>query len=434
MPIMDLFAFALDTPNQGYHNQMAGAIAALLNKGDISYPVEKCFLKSHDSKVNDIVCYCKYKNYKEFCRKIFAMIDDWQRNVFKIPRVFITCYDMTIKADPYKNADMLCRAVKEYYKKRGLGEIFTVVLTSKLHNYKYVDLINVPKHLLTFYGRIRLLQNKKLRKKTLITIGTIHQFSYNNIIQKKVELDALLKKTMQEPLLKQQQNKLKHFIQKNKKIVICLGGRVEGNEIIFDLSYAKNILEKSITLAQYGYGVAIINGPRTPNDITDLLYEKSLKNVNILFCNSKRIAANDKEKNLWYVYSGKYEREFSQLNIFGNLYPALLGYNNTLAVHSIDSYACCETISAGIPTAISSEGIYIDKSIRGDCFQLQQLLIPKYALNFEDFISLACYMKIEPKNLHPAILSDLTHVLAEAVQYRMKSYSETSSNKYTLIP
>lgn len=50
---------------------------------------------------------------------------------------------------------------------------------------------------------------------------------------------------------------------------------------------------------------------------------------------------------------------------------------------------------------------------------MQQLMIPKYALRFEDFVSLASHMGIEPNNLHPATLSDLTRVFAEAIRHRI---------------
>ena len=111
--------------------------------------------------------------------------------------------------------------------------------------------------------------------------------------------------------------------------------------------------------------------------------------------------------------------DFAKLKKLGNIYPAVLGYGNTLAVHTSDTYSCCETVSAGIPTAISSEGIFIDKSVRADCLNMLQLMTPKYALRFEDFVSLACYMGIEPQHLHPAVLSDLPRVFAEAVRHRI---------------
>ncbi len=127
--------------------------------------------------MRESLCYTRFGSYREFRNEIFALLDARLPQLPTTPHVFITAYNLTESTAADKNADTLCRAVKEYYRTRGLGKIFTVVLISRLHNYKYVDLINVPKHLLTFYSRIRLLQNKKLRRKTLITIGTIHKFT-----------------------------------------------------------------------------------------------------------------------------------------------------------------------------------------------------------------------------------------------------------------
>ena len=239
------------------------------------------------------------------------------------------------------------------------------------------------------------------------------------VLARKAELDENLKKTPREPVLKQQIAKLRNFTRKSKKVVICLGGRVEGSEIVFNVNYAKSLFEKCVALVRHGYGVAIVNGPRTPNDVTDYLYEAALSAPDIIFQNCKNIAGSDAERKVWRIYSGRHEDEFAKLKKLGNIYPAVLGYGNTLAVHTSDTYSCCETVSAGIPTAISSEGIFIDKSVRADCLNMLQLMTPKYALRFEDFVSLACYMGIEPQHLHPAVLSDLPRVFAEAVRHRI---------------
>ncbi len=146
-----------------------------------------------------------------------------------------------------------------------------------------------------------------------------------------------------------------------------------------------------------------------------------MQNPGIVFQNCKKIAAGNAERQIWRIYSGKYEEDFAKLQKLGNIYPAVLGYGNTLAVHTSDTYSCCETISAGISTAISAEGTYIDKAVRADCLNMLRLMVPKYTLRFEDFVSLACYMGIELEHLHPATLSDLPRVFAEAVHHRIGS-------------
>lgn len=423
MKKINLFAFALGTADAGYRNQLLGALNALRHSSKTSFPSEKCFLLPEGVPtiwdMHDSFCYAKFSSYEKFRQEMFAMMDKWMAQALETPRVFVTAYNFTESNVPEKNADMACRAVKEYYKKHQLGKIFTVVLSSKLHNYKYVDLINVPKHLLTFYSRIRLVQNKKLRKKTLITIGTIHKFNQETVLVQKKTLDKVLEMPAANFLAQKHLGKLAKILHKDKKVVICLGGRVEGREIIFGINYARDLLEKCTALTYRGYGIVIVNGPRTPNDVTDYLYENTLQNPDIIFHNCKKIASFAGEAKQWRLYSGKFEKDFSMLRDIGNIYPAVLGYGNTLAVHTIDSYACCETITAGIPTAISGEGIYIDKTVRGDCLNMFQLLTPKYALSLEDFINLACYMKIEPRDLRPAPLSNLLNVFAEAVRNRI---------------
>lgn len=409
-------AFAFDTPFAGCRNQLLGALHAVYPE----HSAEKCLLPVLDADKQPVsLCYANYKNYAAFRNKAFAILDAGLKKLPAVPRVFITAYNLTENSPADKNVDMACRAVKEYYRRHNLGDVFTVVLISRLHNYRYVDLINVPKHLLTFYSRIRLLQNPKLRKKTLITVGTVHSFTRAHVIEKKAELDALLDKNFRDSLVKNQQAKLKNFAAKQKKAVICLGGRVEGNEIIFGLNYAQNLFAQCKTLARHGYGIVIVNGPRTPNDVTDYLYEQAANEPDIIFQNCKTVAADAAKPSSWRLYSGRHAADFTKLQKLGNIYPGVLGYGNTLAVHTGDTYSCCETISAGIPTAISSDGIYIDKSVRSDCLNMQQLMIPKYALRFEDFVSLAGHMGIEPDNLHPATLSDLTRVFAEAIRHRI---------------
>lgn len=310
---------------------------------------------------------------------------------------------------------MLCRAVKEYYKQQNFGPLLTAVLTSRMHKYQYVDLINVPKHLLTFRARIRLLQNKKLRKKTLITTGTINSFNRQNVKTKFKELSQKLKKLKNQPEFSDWLNKFANFTQTPKKVVISLGGRVEGPEIIFDVNFAKKLFSDAERLDQNGFGIVFVNCHRTPNDVTDYLYEQSLRHPRIIFQNCKKIADGDEDRQpqKWRIYSGKNEEVFRQFEQIGNIYPAVLGYDNTLAVHTADSYACCETAAAAIPTAISSKGLYIDPSLRYDCLNLQQLMCPKYAIDWDDFVTLACNMKIEPQSLSPQILSNPLRVFAE---------------------
>jgi len=411
---MNIAAFAFDTPYLGYRNQLLGALKAL--RGNDSN-AERYLLPLSDSD-GEAVCFSNCKNYKDFSCRIFAALDKAFLLLPEIPRVFLAAFNFTETGSAQKNSDMLCRAVKEYYTEHNLGNIFTAILSSRLYDYEYADLINVPRHLLDEDVRRELLKNKKLRRKTVITIGIIHSFSREKVADKKVEFLNTIQKDFQQAAVSRQIKKLRDFVKTAKKAVICLGGRTEKNEIVFTRKYADDLWQKCCLLTAHGYGVVIVNGPRTPNFIADYLYKKSLT-AEIVFHNCKTVAATTEEKNKWRLYSGQYENEFRLLSQIGNIYPAVLGFSNTIAVHTLDSFSCCETISAGIPTAISTEEIFISFA-REDCFRMLDILTPKYALKFEDFVDMACYMKIEPQNLRSSALPDVTKVFANAVYKRLK--------------
>ena len=421
----NVIAFAFDTSDIGYRNQLIGAINAIHQKAGSNYSVDKCLLLPQGiSNAKDLpcsLCYTNFSSYKKFRATIFSILDSWFEHITSVPRVFLTPYNFTESTSPDTNADTICRIVKEYYKMHSLGNVLTVVLSSKLHNYKHIDFINVPKHMLNFSTRIRLLQNKKQRKKVLITVGIIHSFSKEKVVQKKRELETSFSRQSKETDVAAHIKKLQNILNKKKKVVVCLGGRTEGSEIIFDINYAQSLFEKCISLARHQYGIIIVNGPRTPNDVTDYLHEKAKQYEDIIFHNCKHIAQTDAERAKWRIYSGKFESEFSVHGQIGNIYPAVLGFENTLAVHTVDSFSCCETLSAGIPTAISASGIHINKSIRPDTINMFQLMTPKYALDFEEFVKLACYMEVEPQNFRPVVLSNPLKVFAEAIMRRIKS-------------
>ena len=128
------------------------------------------------------------------------------------------------------------------------------------------------------------------------------------------------------------------YFRKRKRVVFCLGGRVEGSEIIFDINYAQKLYNDAEKLAASNYGIVFVNGPRTPNSVTDYLYEKSLKNPNTIFQNCKRIAQSKEDylPSAWRIYSGPHEDEFKKLQALGNIYPAVLGMDNTLAIHTLE--------------------------------------------------------------------------------------------------
>ena len=215
--------------------------------------------------------------------------------------------------------------------------------------------------------------------------------------------------------------KLYKFLEDKPHIVFCLGGRVDGTEIRFDVNYVSKIYQEALRLKNLGYGILFVSGPRTPNDVCDYLFEKTSSDDEILFCNGKMIAKdnNERQEKYWRIYSGKYEKAFVKMEKIGNVYPGILNIDNTIVVHTFDSFSGCETTVAGIPTAISYKGIYINKDIRYDCHNLYKLLTPKYAIDWDEYFKLSVNMKLEPNSLHPVSLSSSLRVFAEAVRNRL---------------
>ena len=421
----DFSLMALGTPNTGELNQIYGAFKALEELTGNSYDYDKMFLlplnvnSVHEQKNKMVLS--EYPDYPSFKDEIFKMLDRHLAQLKNPPRVFITVYTQLENYVAGKNIDAVCQAVKEYYKEHHLGNILTTVLTSRAHKYKYVDLINVPKHLLTLRSRIRLLRKPSLRKKVLVTVGIINNLSQKRIKEMKKELLDNLKTFQNDEMLKSQIDKLNHFISASKKIVICLGGRVDGPEINFNIQFAKKLFSDAEKMTKIGYSAVFVNGPRTPNDVCDFIYEQSLNNPDIVFHNCKNIAQSleDRQPNRWRIYSGKYEDVFSNMKKIGNIYPGILGFDNLLAVHTMDSYAGCETANAAVNTAICSKGLYIDPDIRRDCYNMYQLLCPQYAIDWDEFIYFSQNMKVEPKDLQPKVLSSPLRVFAENVLNKM---------------
>ena len=307
-----MIPFALAPIDAGCRNQILGAFDAINNlTGNVKTPDELFVLPEGISDYMDIktpLCYSQFNNYDKFKQILFKRLDIFMAKSSFVPHIFITVYNPTESNIPGKDADKLCAAIKEYYKDNNLGNVLTVVLTSRYYKYKYVDLVNIPKHLMTFSLRIRLLRNKNLRKRILITVGTINNFNIQKVKSKFVELNNTLKKLKSDKELKEIVAKFENYQRTSKKVVFLLGGRVEGPEIVFDIDYARKLFSDAKKLAATGFGVVIVNGPRTPNNVTDFLYEKSLENKDRIFQNSKKIAQNDEDRGLskWRIYSGKH--------------------------------------------------------------------------------------------------------------------------------
>ena len=129
------------------------------------------------------------------------------------------------------------------------------------------------------------------------------------------------------------------------------------------------------------------------------------------------MARTDEERvpEKWRVYSGKHEEEFlRQAEKYGNVYPGVLGLENTLVVHTFDSFACCETATSGIPTALCRE-VESDRAVRPDCYRLaDQLTAAGYAADFADFDG-----ETEPRDLKLKVLPSVNSLLAKKIIDRL---------------
>ena len=420
----NIIPFGLAPVDVGYRNQIIGAINSINNLTGNKFNLDDMLILPDNEKnyteVKNTLYYSKFKNYRSFKKALFERIDTFMQNKTFVPHIFITAYNATESNDAGKDADKLCFAIKQYYKEHNLGKVMTVVLTSRYYKYKHADLINIPKHLMTLMIRIRLLKNLRLKNKVLVTTGTVHNLNIQTIKNKHEELKKNFKRLKKQVELEEIIKKFENYKDKQKKVVILLGGRVQGPEIEFNLEYAKKIFTNAQKLTKQGYGVVIVNGARTPNDVTDYLYKRSQKQKDIIFHNCKRIAQNkeDRDSTKWRIYSGKYEDEFNKLQAIGNIYPGIIGYPNTLVVHTKDSYSSCETACSSIPTSISSNGLHIDTQKRYDCQNLVDLMCPLYAIEFDEFVKKAQTEKLEPNDLKQHVLSNPLRVFAETIVNR----------------
>lgn len=418
----DIFAFALATPNTGELNQIWGALETFAKQTKTAKESEKNFLfplnKKTLSEMREPFSILNYKSYRSFKNDANKMLDKYFQKIKTPPKVFIMSYTQALNELSDKNIDAMCRVVKEYYKKHNYGKILTTVLTSRLHPYKYVDIINIPEHMFVSTDtNFKFLENKRLKSKIVITKGIVSNFTTSSIKKKHKQLIEKISSLAKDKKLEKWLKKYDLFCQSSKRVVMLLGGRVNGPEIQFNMEYAKKLYQDAEKLSQCGYSIIIANGPRTPNDITDYLHEKSKNNPRILFHNCKTIATTDEDRSpsRWRIYSGKYEDEFNITKQIGNIYPGIIYFDNTMVMHTADSFASCESTSISIPTAISKTGIYIDSKIRHDCYVLYNMLCSKYTLDWDEFVFLATNIGIEPKNFNPKELKNPTKLFVERV-------------------
>lgn len=395
-----MVAFAPPTPKLGEFNQLRGVLSGLMRFGSkgvhFAYNLDMCFenvaggpLKRH-----------LYADDETFGRDVFRCLDDYFARHLLVPKVFVTICSPDDAGHAAANVDAVCRAVKEYYAAHGMGRVVTAAVNSKMYRYRFADVVHVCGHLLSEDDRRMMENDAELKERFFVSEGIIHNMTQTFIRQK-----------FGQPKMREIAAAYRNG---RPNAVFALGGRVEGREIRFTLKHAENIFRRARALADKGYNVIVVNGPRTPNDVTDYFYEQSLAaGSEIAFFNAKQVARTDEERTpeKWRIYSGKHEEEFlRQAEKYGNVYPGVLGLENTLVVHTFDSFAGCETAASGIPTAICRE-VEIDRAVRPDCYRLaDQLTAAGYAIDFDRFDG-----QTDPQNLNLKVLPNVNMLLAEKI-------------------
>lgn len=301
-----------------------------------------------------------YADDEAFKRDVFRCLDDCFSRHLLVPKVFVTICSPEDAGHAAADVDAVCRAVKDYYAAHDM----TAAVNSSIYRYRFADVVHVCGHLLSEEERQTPEADAELKRKIFVSEGIVHNISRTFIRQK-----------FGQPKMREMAAAYRNG---RPNAVFALGGWVEGPEIRFTLSHAEDIFRRMRALADKNYNVIVVNGPRTPNEVTDYFYEQSLAaESKIAFFNSKQVARTDEERapEKWRIYSGKHEEEFlCQAEKYSNVYPGVLGLENTLVVHTFDSFASCETAVSDIPTVKCRE-VEIDHAVRPDCCRSADQLI-----------------------------------------------------------
>jgi len=363
--------------NTGTDNQLRGLVLASYKSGKNinQVPVTRnCLLKS----VDDIVLHPEnFDSWTAFTKAVEKSVQKYLETEQKIPDVVVLPFDHSTDNDE-KNVDNLACAVKNAFAKLG-SHVTTMVMASRLYDYKHVDYVNVADHLLTPDDVLKLKVNKQLRLRTVKTLGVPSNISPLSI---KISFAHLAQKAQQNGF----ENPLNKY--RGEKIVLfSLGGITPNKAIHFTLKDVDRLIKSAKKMQKAGYKVAFTNSPRTPNNLTDYLYRQCLK-LNIDFYNSKHIAQTEQERQNFRFYTGMYEDQFrSQAQTVGNIYPAILKCC-AFVVNTHDSFSYTSDVAAvGIPSVVYT-GNFIDKT-REDCRRLYEICHQNgYVLNLEEAESL----------------------------------------------
>ena len=362
----------IESSGAGTNNQIRGVILEGAEKGEKIPVTRDDLLKAPDGTLLHSANYSSAKEYRE---AITQTVDNFcaqlKQNKEQAPDFVVLPYDQSKGTMEVLGLEVLSSELKKSFAKQGIA-VKTMVIASALHDYENIDLIHVGKHQLSDEDEAKLAQDAKLRAKVVATEGVPSNLSKVRIGQ---EANSPLKK--QE--LEQYRGK--------KNALISLGGKTDNGAIQFTLEDAHNLINYAKRLSLKGYNVIFTNSPRTPNDVTDYLYEKC-HSLHMNFYNSKKIAQNTEDAANFRIYDGKYKEEFAQQaeKIGGNIYPAVLDVCD-FVVNTHDSFSYTSDAAALGITSVVYTGNQIDFARRPDCKKLfEQCEKAGYVISFDTAI------------------------------------------------
>lgn len=348
----------IDTINRGTSNQLKGLI--------IQAQQDKNNLHNKFIPINELVWtglngeFFSARNFKDtqqFNTALSNRIDVFLQKNYHIPDIIALPFDQSLGIKENEDVDLLAELLKENFLKHNI-KIKTLVIASNLYSYKNVDFIHIGAHQLSQEDEDRLQKDTALNKRIIRTLGVPSDLT-----------------KMQIKLATHKNEQLKNLIESyatTPTVVYSLGGKTADGIIKFTIDDAQNIMNSAYCFAEHGYKVIITNSPRTPNDVTDYLYQQCLDNPDLVFYNCKNVAKTEAEKQNFRFYTGPHEKEFSDFyDLYGNIYPAVLDICD-FVVNSHDSFSYTSDVAAlGIPSVVYT-GNEIGEP-RFDCHKLFKL-------------------------------------------------------------
>ncbi|MBR1825006.1 MAG: mitochondrial fission ELM1 family protein [Alphaproteobacteria bacterium] len=405
----------IETEGAGTNNQMRGVILeGYKNRStEMTLPVTKQeLLKAEDGRLLHPKNFSDITEFESAVQQAVTLY--LQRE--SAPKYVILPVDHAALADENKQVDILSGAVKKAFAHHG-HSVKTMALASNLYDYQNVDLIHVGKHLLSDADEKKLATSPQLKARVVETLGVPGNLSWLRI---NAEANGPQKKN----IIDKYRGK--------KNVLFSLGGKTENGAIKFTLKDAERLFKSALALKAQGYNVIFTNSPRTPNDVTDFLYEKC-KTFHMDFFNSKKIATTEEEKNNFRIYTGKHNAEFvEQAAAVGNIYPAILSLfepnrenkNKGFVINTHDSFSYTSDAAAlGIPSVVYT-GNTIDNS-RFDCYKLFHICAAKgYVIDLEDAIQQTLARKEVKTNPMDNVAKQLVLAMEKSVDTNKREKSQ----------